>query len=97
MQVNGLEEFVCRVYCSTGPTTIPALAWHMLRKKNIEGEMLPSTRAALLPHIKRTNYMAMRDKSYITNCPVLPAIEQNGFVIDERTYVPVKCITLPAP
>jgi len=65
--------------------------------QNLEGEMLPSTRAALLPHINRANYITMRDKSYTTNHPVLPPIERNGWNVEEGAYVPVRCLTLPAP
>ena len=41
--------------------------------------MLPPTRAALLPHIIRANYVTMRDKSYLTDYPELPPIEENGW------------------
>ena len=95
-EVKGLEQFVCRVYCLAGPTTLPTLRWKLFRSKNL-GEMLPPTRAALLPHINRANYMAMRDKSYITNHPVLPAIEQNGWTVEKELLVPVRCLKLPAP
>ena len=30
-QLEGLERFVCRVYCSSGPSTLPALRWEMFR------------------------------------------------------------------
>lgn len=63
-QVKDLEQFLCRVYCSKGPKTLPALRWTLFRFKNLEGEMLPPTRAALLPHIVRANYISIRDKSY---------------------------------
>lgn len=59
--------------------------------------MLPPTRAALLPHILRANYITMRDKSYKTNYPVLPPIEENGWYSDNRGCLPVKCLALPAP
>lgn len=77
-QVKGLEQFVCHEYCSTGPTTLPALKWKMFRTKNVDREMLPPTRAALIPHITHANYIAMRDKSYPINCPALPPFERNG-------------------
>ncbi|CAB3980183.1 Hypothetical predicted protein [Paramuricea clavata] len=92
-QVKDLEQFVCRVYCSKGPKTLPALRWTLFRSKYLEGEMLPPTRAALLPHIVR----AMCDKSYPLNCPSLPPIEENGWSLDEGVYVPVRCLTPPAP
>jgi len=51
-QVKDLERFVCQVYSSTGATDLPALRWQLFRSKNLEGEMLPPTRAALLPVMK---------------------------------------------
>ena len=75
-QVKALEAFVCNVYSAVGLTAIPAVLWHLFRSKNLEGEMLPPTRAALLPHLMRENYMAMRDKTM--RRPNLPPIEQNG-------------------
>jgi hypothetical protein len=96
-ELQDIEQFVCRVYSSSGPRTLPALRWELFRSNNLEGEMLPPTRAALLPHIARANFMAMRDKSYRLTCPNLPSVEQNGWSIEETTYVPVRCLTLPAP
>ena len=59
-QIKSLENFVCRVYSSRGPTSLPTLRWEMFRSRNLEGEMLPPTRAALLPHITRVNYISMQ-------------------------------------
>ena len=60
--------------------------------------MLPRTRAALLPHIIRANYVTMRDKSYLTDCLELPSIEENGWnLLESGCYIPVKCLALPAP
>ena len=95
--VKALEHFLCHVYSPTGPVTLPSLRWELFRSKNLEGEMLPPTRAALLPHIMRANYITMRDKSYHTNCPELPAIEENGWRLENGRYVPVWCLILPAP
>ena len=95
--INDLERFVCQVYSSSGPITLPALRWQLFRSKNLEREMLPPTRAALLPHIIRANYIAMRDKSYVTNCPKLPAIEENGWLLDKGVYMPVRCLKMHAP
>ena len=96
-QVKDLEQFICCVYCSAGPKTLPALRWEMLRSNNLEGEMLPPTCAALLPHITRANNIAIRDKSYTTNCLALPPNEENGWNVKKGVYVPVRCLTLPAP
>jgi len=46
-------------------------------------KMLPPTRAVLLPHITRANYIAMHDKSYVTRSPDFPAIEQSGWRLDK--------------
>ena len=40
--------------------------------------MLPYTRAALMLHIVRTSYIAMRDKSNVTCRPNLLPIDQSG-------------------
>ena len=69
----------------------------MFRSKNLEGEILPPTRAALMPHIVRNNYIAMRDKSYVTCNPNLPPIDQSGWNLNKEVYVPVRCLRLPAP
>lgn len=96
-QVKALETFVCHVYSSKGPATLPSLRLELFRSNNLEGEMLPPTRAALLPHIMRANYMTMRDKSYPENCPTLPSIEENGWKLEKGVYVPLTCLALPAP
>lgn len=96
-QLEGLERFVCRVYCTSGPSILPALRWEMFRSRNLEGESLPPTRATILPHITRANYIAMRDKSYTSSCPVLPPIEENGWLVEGTVYKPVKCLEEPAP
>ena len=96
--LKALENFVCCVYSSKGPTTLPSLRWELFQSKNLEGEVLPPTHAALLPHILHSNYVTMRDKSYKTNCPeLLPPIEQNGWSSESGGYVPVRCLALPAP
>jgi len=97
INVQPFEKFVCRAYNSKGHASLPALRWELFRSKNLEGEMLPPTRAVLLPHITRANYIAMRDKSYTTNSPALPPIEENGWHVEKEVYVPVRCLALPAP
>ena len=94
-QLKPLEHFICHVYSQK---TLPALRWEMLHLRNLEGrEMLPPTSAALMPHITWANYTAMRDKSYRTSCPFLPPINQNGWSLEKGEYIPVRCLTLPAP
>ena len=96
-QVEGLEQFICCVYCSAGPTIRRALRWEMVHSKNLQGEMVPPTHAALPPHITRANYFAMRDKLHTTNWPALPPIEENDWNVKEGVYVPVRCLILPTP
>ena len=96
-QVTALETFVCTVYTSNGTKTLPELRWELFRTKNLDGEMLPPTRASLLPHIMRCNYISRRDKSYTEVRPVLPSIEQNGWNLEDGVYTPVMCLNLPAP
>ena len=59
--------------------------------------MLPPTRGTLLPHVMRTNFVSMRDKSYVTPMPTLPKLELNGWSMNENIYIPVKSLLLPAP
>ena len=92
-----LEKFVCQVYSTTGPRSLLALRWELFRSKNLEGEMLPPTRASLLPHIKRANHIAMRDKSYHVRHPALPHNEDNGWQMENGMYTPVRWLTLPVP
>ena len=41
--------------------------------------------------------MAMHDKSYTTSCTDLPPIKENGWSEHQGAYVPVMCLSLPAP
>ena len=94
-----IERFVCQVYSAKSNTdSVPALRWELFRKKNLEGEQLPPMQGALLPHIARANYMAMRDKSYTTSMPELPELAQNEWEITSNgDYQPVRCLKRPAP
>ena len=47
--------------------------------------------------IKRTNYIAMRDKSYHVRHPALQQIEDNGWKMENGMFTPVRCLALPAP
>ena len=59
--------------------------------------MLPPTRTTLMPHIMRTNFVCMRDKSYVSPKPNLPSLQNNGWLLEEGCYVPVRCLSPPAP
>ena len=78
-------------------TRLPSLKMYLFQTKNAEGEMLPPTRAALLPHILRANFVSTRDKSYVTPRPVLPLIEDSGWEKKGDDFVPVRCLKPPAP
>jgi hypothetical protein len=96
-EISPLEQFTCKVYCKQGPESLPQLRWHLFQSKNSEGAMLPPTRAALLPHIVRANYISTRDKSYVTPRPQLPHIEENGWQVKEEKFLPIHCLNPPAP
>ena len=59
--------------------------------------MLPPARSALLPHIRRANYITMCDKAFPSIHPALPPIEENGWTLENGVYVPVRCLRPPAP
>lgn len=44
-----LVNVVSHVYTSRGPATLPSLRWQLFLSENLEREMFPQTRAALLP------------------------------------------------
>ncbi len=47
-EVRANETFVCSTYCPQGLKNPPPLRWNLFWTVNIEGEMLPPTRATLL-------------------------------------------------
>ena len=94
-QVKELEKFVCQGYCKAGPTTLPGLRWEFFQSTNLEGELLPPTRASLLPHITRANFMAMRNKSYTTSFSDLPPFKENSWSKHDGAYIPIMCLSLP--
>ena len=96
-QIENSESFVCCVYCKSGQRNLPELRWKMFRSRNLEGESLPPTRATILQYIMHANYVALRDKSYTSNCPVLPRIDKNGWLVQETVYKPVKMSGRPRP
>ena len=78
---------VCYVYSENGPKTLSELRWELFRTKNSEGEMLPPTLGALLPHTIRANFISRRDKSYTAVRPLLPPIEENGWNLQDGVYI----------
>ena len=96
-EMQPLEHFVCHVYSANGPQTLPQLCWELFRSKNMVSEMLPPTRATLLPHIQRTNFVCMVNKAYVTTHPQLPSLEDCGWVLEDGAIFPLRCLELPAP
>ena len=95
---KAIEKFVCDVYSRSNKDSVPELRWELFRKKTLEGEKLPPTRGALLPHMARANYMAMSDKSYIASQAELPELEQNGREVTlDGGFKPVMCLKDAAP
>ena len=96
--IRPIEAFVCLVYKAEGPFTLPDLRWHLFKTKNLESENLRPTRATLLPHLQRTNYVCKIHKSYDTTHPILPALTENGWQLDKKTWQlkPVYCLMPPA-
>ena len=93
-----LERFVCMAYSPTGRTILSHLRWDMFSSRNLEGELLPPTKATLFQHIKRANFVAMRDKSYSVSKPHLPSMERNGWQLKAGGGIePVRCMVPPAP
>ena len=97
--IRPTETFVSLAYKAEGPFTLPDLRWHLFKTKNLESENLPPTRATLLPHIQRTNYVCRIHKSYDTTHPILPALTESGWQLDKKTgqLIPVYCLMPPAP
>ena len=63
----------------------------------LEGESLSPKCATILPHSMRANYIALPDKPYTSNSPVLPHIVKNGWLVQGTVFKPVKCLEDPAP
>lgn len=95
-QVKPVEKLLCSLYIKD-VADIPDARWELFRSKNKEGEQLPPTRAALLPHIQRVNYVCFRDKSYVKAHQDLPAREHFGWEKLHESFQPTTSLNLPAP
>ena len=97
--IKPLEEFVCLAYAKDGAKTLSALRWDLFRTKNLESELLPPTRATLLPHIQRTHYLCLVGRSFSSTHPDIPALTDCGWRLDEKvgSLKPVLCLLPPAP
>ena len=96
-QVKDLERLSAKFTPQPGKQTYPLSDGICSGPKTWKERCCHQLVQHLLPHITRTNYTAMRDKSYVTRSPDLPVIEQNGWRLDKGVYVPVHNPALPAP
>ena len=96
-EVKALEIFVYKVYSRKGVITLHAMVGPLQVKKNLVAEMLPPIRTTLMPSIVWTNFICMGDKSYISPNPCFPPLEEKGWLLHERVYLPLKCLSPPAP
>ena len=92
-----LEQFVCQVYSPKGPYNIPDLRWNLFTSKLKEAESLPPSYGAFLPHILRSDYVTLRDKSYTMIKPTLPPMEKCGWKKQGNKFLAVQSFLLPAP
>ena len=55
--MQGFEKFVCRLYDkSSDINDVGEMRWKLFTKKQVEGELLPPTRASLKEAILRAHY-----------------------------------------
>ena len=96
---NVLEKFICKVYSSnTTCTTVSALRWELFRDHNKEGEQLPPTADTLTPHIQRSHVISQIAKGFREADPKILPLKDNGWEeTTEGTFVPVTCLSRPAP
>ena len=77
--IRPIKKFVSLVYKAEDPFTLPDFIWHLFKIKNLESENLPPTRATLLLHIQRTNYVCRIHKLHDTTHPILPALTERDY------------------
>ena len=83
--------------CAPPTNSNSSFGWKLLRSKILEGEMLPHSQAAMLPHLMKANCMVRRDKTNLIRCQNLPPVERNGWEVKDGMYIPVRCLILSAP
>ena len=82
-QFMKIERFICSKYSPNGSKQLAIHRWELFQSRNLEGELLPHTLATLCPHIKRANFVTIRDKSYVTARSDLPDLEGNGWEFED--------------
>ena len=91
-----IETFICSLYAPADCLVrkIPDLRHELFLTKNLEGEKLPPTTSTLFLHLLRTNFIAARDKSYITAHPVLPELTASGWEKVMCSYVSLCVVSI---
>ena len=94
---DGLEKFVCTLYCpGTKQFDIGEIRWMLFRQKQLYAEKLPPTKSALIHAIDRAHYQAMiwnRDTHQH-----LPSFTDYGWLLNKDDFaVPIMVSLPPAP
>ena len=80
-QIDNYMSVVCLFFANQDHVTFQSCDGKCWGSRNLEGESPLPTRATILPHIKCVNYIVLHDKSYTSNCPVLPPIDKNRWLV----------------
>lgn len=94
--LKNLEEFVCKAYGSKQAFTLKDLRWELFRKGK-EGEKLPPSPAAFLPHCHRSNYLSYMWKSCTAAELKLPSPVDHGWYLEGDSFLPVYSLNDTAP
>ena len=94
---HGISKGQCYLWpqgaVSIRKTVLPGMVISMLKIRRPLGRLIFNMGIApccLIP----SHYITMRDKWYVT---IQPTLLPNGWYMDDGVYMPVCCLTLPAP
>ena len=96
---DGLEKFVCTLYCpGTKQFDIEEIRCLLFRQKQLYAEKLPPTKPALIHAIDRAHYQAMiRNRDTVPN-QHLPSFTDYGWLLNKDDFVvPIMVSLPPAP
>ena len=96
-----MERYFCILYgtdCRSN-STLKHLRWTLFAQKGKEGQQLPPTTGALVPHTCRAHYryMALMWKSSMLPLPQIPPPTDYYWTQEEDSLKPVCCMYAPAP
>lgn len=95
--IAAIEAFVCKVYLAhTELTNVADVRLWLFKKKQVQSEGLPPTKAALLPAIMRAHYQAMIWYNDVVPNPELPRPEHYGWDLVDGKFKPVMTSLPPA-